>query len=65
MQAYKVLWEIDIEAESPKVAAEKARYYQTVPSTTATVFDVLGEAGEVTRIDLMEHEETDGDEGKV
>jgi hypothetical protein len=38
---YLVRWEIDIEAESPLEAAQKARHYQTKPDTTAQVFDVF------------------------
>ena len=37
---YRVRWEIEVEAETPLAAAEKARHYQTKPGTTATVFEV-------------------------
>ena len=37
---YRVRWEIEVEAETPREAAEKARHYQTKPGTTATVFEV-------------------------
>jgi hypothetical protein len=37
---YRVRWEIEVEAETPLVAAQKARHYQTKPGTTATVFEV-------------------------
>jgi hypothetical protein len=37
---YWVLWEIEVEAETPRKAAERARHFQTKPGTTATVFDV-------------------------
>jgi hypothetical protein len=37
---YRVLWEIEVEAETPLEAAEKARHYQVKPGTTATVFEV-------------------------
>jgi hypothetical protein len=40
VKLYRVLWEIEIEAETPLEAAEKARHYQTKPCTTATVFEV-------------------------
>jgi hypothetical protein len=33
---YRVRWEIEVEAETPQHAAEKARHYQTKPGTTAT-----------------------------
>lgn len=50
---YRVSWEIDIEADSPLEAAQKARHYQTKPDTTATVFDVRAEdSANALRIDL-------------
>jgi hypothetical protein len=57
MRSYRVFWEMDIEADCPEEAAQMARYYQTKPSTTATVFDVRDEKGELTRIDLLEDED--------
>lgn len=56
MQTYRVVWEIDVEADGPKEAAEMARYFQTAPDTIATVFDVRDETGEITRVDLAEDE---------
>lgn len=54
MTAYRVTWEIDVEADSPNEAAIAARLFQG-PDTTALVFDVV-EAGEtaVVRVDLSE-----------
>ena len=37
---YRVRWQIEIEAETPREAAERARHYQVKPGTTATVFEV-------------------------
>lgn len=37
---YKISWHIDVEADSPREAAEKARAIQQNPDSTATVFDV-------------------------
>jgi hypothetical protein len=54
IRTYRVTWEIDIDATSPKAAAKKAREYQIDPDSTATVFDVFNENGKVTRVDLME-----------
>jgi len=48
---YRVVWEIDVEARSPKKAAMQARKYQE-PGTTATTFDVYNEYGKCTRVDL-------------
>ncbi len=56
VQTYRVVWEIDVEADGPKEAAEMARYFQTAPDTIATVFDVRDETGEITRVDLAEDE---------
>jgi len=41
VKLYRVRWEIEVEAETPFAAAEKARH-QTKPGTTATVFEVAG-----------------------
>lgn len=53
MNEYSVTWQIDVTASTPEEAARKARQYQTDPNTTATVFDVTGEDGETTRVDLL------------
>lgn len=37
---YRVTWKIDINAESPREAAEEARRIQRDPDSTANVFDV-------------------------
>ena len=55
-QTYHVLWEIDLDAESPREAAELALSIMLDSESTATVFDVTDEAGETTRVDL---EDTD------
>lgn len=46
---YRVKWEIDIEADSPRQAAVKALKIQRDRNSIATVFEVNGE-----RIDLSE-----------
>ena len=38
VKLYRVRWEIEVEAETPREAAEKARHYQT--GTTPAVFEV-------------------------
>ena len=40
VKLYRVRWEIEVEAATPHEAAERARYYQTKPGRTATVFEV-------------------------
>ena len=52
---FRVIWEIDIEADGPKEAAREARAIQLTPGMSATVFDVWGYiAGKMHRIDLVE-----------
>jgi hypothetical protein len=52
---FRVIWEIDIEAISPKEAAQEARAIQLTPGMSATVFDVWAHAaGKMHRIDLVE-----------
>jgi hypothetical protein len=53
---FRVIWEIDIEAEGPREAAQHARAIQLKPGMSATVFDVWAHAaGKMHRIDLVEH----------
>ena len=50
---FRVIWEIDIEADSPKQAVEEARAVQLSRDTPATVFDVWDHAKQkMNRIDL-------------
>jgi len=52
---FRVIWEIEIEADSPKEAAQEARGIQLTPVMAATVFDVWAHvAGKMHRIDLIE-----------
>jgi hypothetical protein len=52
---FRVIWEIEIEAESPNGAAQEARVIQLTPGMSATVFDVWAHAaGKMHRIDLIE-----------
>jgi hypothetical protein len=43
MADYRVAWEIDVEAESPRQAAEEALKIQREPQSTTTVFKVFGQ----------------------
>jgi hypothetical protein len=52
---YRVLWEIDLPADSPEEAAEKALACIRRPDTTATVFCVTDGDGTVSKVDLGEH----------
>jgi hypothetical protein len=52
---FRVIWEIDIEAEGVKEAAHQARAIQLTPGMSATVFDVWAYgAGKMHRVDLVE-----------
>jgi hypothetical protein len=54
MQQYRVRWEIDLDAESPKQAARIARNIQLEPGNEATVFSVIDEEKTMVMIDLLE-----------
>jgi hypothetical protein len=50
---FRVIWEIEIEADSPKEAVQRAREVQLRPDMPATVFDVWDHARlKMHRIDL-------------
>lgn len=55
---YHVIWEIEVSAPNPRVAAELALEIQQDTTSTATVFDVFELSGagtdhyRVTRVDL-------------
>jgi hypothetical protein len=57
MTDYKVVWESDVTADSPREAAERARADQVRPGSWATVFDVTDPNGVTWRIDLMDDAE--------
>lgn len=45
MPDYRVAWFIDVDASTPRDAAERARAAQTRPGTTAVVFEVAEVTG--------------------
>jgi len=55
---HRVIWEIDIEADSPEEAAKEARSIQLDPESEAVVFRVLY-GDEDYYIDLLEEGESD------
>lgn len=61
---FRVIWEIDIDAEGPKEASQQARAIQLTPGMSATVFEVWEHlAGKMHRIDLVEQpDRLDSDE---
>ena len=50
---YLVTWEVNVDADSPKEAAEIA---ESIQHETRGVFDVTDEYDETTRVDLAEEE---------
>ena len=56
MPHYYVTWDIDVDADSSREAAEVAHATQRDPGTMATVFRVMDETGETITIDLEEEE---------
>ena len=54
MQYYLVIWEMDIYADSPREAAEKAWGHMRAPDSIANVFNVIDANGVGTLIDLEE-----------
>ena len=58
MNGYRVVWEIDVSAGSPREAAEKAREIMMDPDSSATVFSVTKhDTGNTETIDLEYTEE--------
>ena len=53
---YLVTWEMDIYADSPREAAEKAWGHMRAPNSTANVFTVFNKDGVGTIIDLEEQQ---------
>lgn len=51
---YRVVWEIDITAASPREAAKLALEIQQDPESTAIVFQVSDEKGACVEVDLNE-----------
>lgn len=58
MAEYRVIWEIDIEADDLVSAAREARSHQLDPEATVGVFDVTDKGGRTGRVDLDEAQVT-------
>ena len=54
MPTYKVIWEIEVDAEDHRAAARQALAYQRDPSSTSVVFDVTDENDRCIRVDLLD-----------
>jgi hypothetical protein len=57
MTTYRVVWEIDIEADCPEEAADNALKIQRDPSAEATCFDVWYGPNKVLSVDLLTNTE--------
>ena len=57
-QHYLVIWEMDIYAETPREAAEKAWGHMQAPNSTANVFTAFNKDGDKTLVDLLEEDAT-------
>ena len=53
MKTYRVVWEIELDAESPEDAAREALAIQRDPESEATFFDVRSPEGDIMQIDLL------------
>jgi hypothetical protein len=58
MTTYLVTWEIDIDAENPRAAAERALEIMRDPDSIVTVFKVE-DAKQVHVVDLLDEEAAD------
>ena len=54
MPEYLVKWKINVNADSPREAAEQAWAHMRRPDSTANVFTVTDEDGDDTEVDLMD-----------
>lgn len=57
MPQFKLEWTIDIDADTPREAAEKALEIQRRAGSSAVVFNVIDENGEQGRVDLDEDDD--------
>ena len=51
---YRIVWEVDVIADSPTEAAREARAMQQDPEAFCHVYDVFTGTGECVRVDLDE-----------
>ena len=56
-QTYNVIWEIQIDADSPREAAEQALTIMRDPKSSAQHFEIIDEDGNGQPIELLEEEE--------
>jgi hypothetical protein len=53
---YRIIWEIDVDADTAREAAQKAWMVQHNPRSLATAFTVFDELGRKTQVDLTDDE---------
>jgi hypothetical protein len=54
---YRVIWEIDIDAETPEDAAREALEIQRDPVSRATAFRCFDENGDCSNVDVTQLDE--------
>lgn len=54
---YRVVWALELQANSPLEAVEKARKYHSCPSLAFAIYDVTDANDQKTRVDLLEEKE--------
>ena len=59
---YRVIWEIDLDADSFEDAARTALAMQRDPTSTATCFTIVDEDGKTQDVDLTPTGNTEGGE---
>ncbi len=59
---YRVIWEIDLDAEDPRQAARLARALQLSPDSLATFFQVLDPDNKQTNVDLLAEQRNQDDD---
>lgn len=57
MRSYKVIWEIELDADSPEEAAREAFKLVKDPDSWATVFTVIDPGGHEKEVDLSSDNE--------
>lgn len=61
MATYRVIWEIDIDADSPREAAQEADRIQRAPCRNwSSVYQVVDPSGATTQVDVDEQDEEAG-----
>lgn len=65
MSTHRVIWEIDIDADSPREAAEKALEIQRDVNSTATHFTVVTMQSDDFNVDYIDFDEGENNASQV